>query len=102
LVEDRDPPHMVRIDFVSELMFLGFNQEQVFHVIRELKWSDFNVKTTRTQIKQIYERKYLPPSCLKLKDFVSCSSCGWFYFWGDVLNSPNQRWNCEDSRKSIG
>jgi len=90
LIEDKEPPHMVRVDFVTELMWLGFNQEQVFHVIRELGWKDFNPQITRSQIRQIFERKYLPPSCSRLKDFVHCSNCGWFYFWGEVWRNNSK------------
>jgi hypothetical protein len=85
LIEDRDPPHMVRLALVTELMWLGFNQEQVYHVIRELNWKDFNPKITRYHIKHIFEHRYLPPSCSKLKEYTRCKNCNWFYFW-DKMN----------------
>jgi hypothetical protein len=90
LMEDKNPPHMVRLDFVTELMWLGFSQEQIFNIIRELGWSDFKPSITRLQIRQIFEHKYLPPSCSRLKDFVRCDNCGWFYFWGDVLGDGSK------------
>jgi hypothetical protein len=84
LIEDRDPPHMVRLALVCELMWLGFSQEQIYHIIRELNWSDFNPKITRYHIKHIFEHKYLPPSCEKLKQYTNCKNCNWFYFWDKV------------------
>ena len=87
LAVDKEPPHMVRVDLVAELRYLGFTEEQVFEVIKGLGWRDFDEKVTRYQIHQIYSRKYRPPSCHKLKDFVRCSRCGWFYWYGTV-NKP--------------
>jgi len=84
LIEDRDPPHMVRVALVCELMWLGFNQEQIFHIIRELNWADFDPKITRYHIRHIFEHKYLPPSCQKLREYTHCKNCGWFYFWDKV------------------
>jgi len=87
LLKDREPPHMVRVDMVAELMWLGFTEEQIVEFIKMLGWVDFDEKTTRYQVHHIFSRKYRPLSCSKLKDFVRCTKCGWFYWWG-VYEKP--------------
>jgi hypothetical protein len=87
LLRDREPSHMVRVDMVAELMWLGFTEEQVVEFIKMLGWGDFDEKVTRYQVHQIFSRGYRPLSCSRLRDFVRCGRCGWFYWWG-VYEKP--------------
>jgi len=89
LLIDREPPHEIRTDLVAELYWLGFTEEQVFNIIRELNWTDFNPKLTKYHIHKIFEKKLLPMSCSRLSKFVKCTKCGWNYFWLDMM-SPNR------------
>jgi hypothetical protein len=87
LLSDKEPPHMLRVEMVSELMWLGFTEEQVVGFIKTLGWSDFDEKVTRYQVHNIFSRMYKPLTCSKLRDFVRCRGCGWFYWWG-VYDKP--------------
>jgi len=78
---DPEPPHIVRVALVTELLYYGWSKESVHELIRRLRWRDYNNKTTRYQIDQIYRKRYLPPSCHKLRHFVKCTNCGWVYFY---------------------
>lgn len=82
LLSDSEPPHVVRLDMVSELMWLGWSEEQVVTAIKQLAWKDFNESVTRYQVSHIFRKRYLPPSCSKLKHYVACNNCGWYYWWG--------------------
>jgi hypothetical protein len=82
LMIDKEPPHEVRTDLVTELMWLGYSENDVFEIIRKLNWVDFNEKITRYHIHKIFEKKLYPPSCKKLANYVYCTNCGWFYWWG--------------------
>jgi hypothetical protein len=78
---DPEPPHIVRVALVTELMYYGWSKESVHELIRRLRWRDYDNKVTKYQIDQIYRKKYLPPSCHKLRHFVRCTNCGWIYFY---------------------
>jgi len=90
LLNNKDPPHAIRFDLVAELRFLGFSEEQVVEFIKMLSWEDFDEKTTRYQVHQIYRRGYMPLSCKRLQDYVDhkrCLKCNYFYWWG-VYKKP--------------
>jgi len=90
LLKDKEPPHLLRVDLVAELRFLGFTEEQVVNFIRLLGWQDFDEKITRYQVSQIFRRGYLPLTCRRLQDFVEhrkCLGCNYFYWWG-VYKKP--------------
>jgi len=87
LAVEKDPPHMVRLNLVAELRYLGFTEDQVVELIGELGWRDFDERVTRYHVHHIYERKYKPLTCRRLRDFVPCWNCGWFYWWG-VYRKP--------------
>ena len=76
-----DPPHIVRLSLVTELMYYGWSKESIHELIKKLKWRDYNSKMTKLQIDQIFRKKYLPPSCYKIKNFVRCNECGWVYYY---------------------
>ena len=76
-----EPPHIVRLALVTELMYYGWSKESVIELIRKLRWRDYNQKTTKYQVDHIYSKGYLPPSCHKLMYFVRCNNCGWVYFY---------------------
>jgi len=86
-----EPPHAVRVSFVSELMWLGHTPEQIYSICEQIKWRDFDANKTKYQIRHIFENKLLPHSCKRLRQFVDCSNCGWIYDWGDTCerNSCN-------------
>jgi len=77
-----EPPHAVRLNFVAELMWLGHTPEQIYAVCEQIRWRDFDPYKTKYQINHIFENKLLPHSCRRLREFVSCSNCGWVYDWG--------------------
>lgn len=82
IVENKNPPHAVRLTFVSELMWLGHTQEQIYNLCKQIGWSDFNSNKTRYHIDYIFKCRLFPYSCRKLREFVKCSNCGWIYDWG--------------------
>ena len=82
-IQEKEPRHFIRVDFVLELMFMGYSEEAVFDVIKDLHWRDFNEKITKYQIHNVFMHKYLPPSCKHLEAYVRCTHCGWRYFWRD-------------------
>lgn len=84
LAVDRDPPHEIRMDLVAELMWLGWSEEKILEVIRDLNWIDFDPNITMYQIKQIFRKRYLPLSCKRIRYFTKCMDCGWWYWWGSV------------------
>ncbi len=85
LLTNSEPHHLVRFDFVSELMCAGFSEEDVLRIFTRYFsfWNDFDVERTRYQIHHIFQHKYLPLSCSKLREYVRCrkGSCGWWYLW---------------------
>jgi hypothetical protein len=78
---DPSPPHVVRVALVTELMFYGWSKDSIHELIRRLRWADYDPKTTKYQLDQIFRKRYLPPSCYKLRPFVRCVDCGWVYFY---------------------
>ena len=85
ITTDQDPPHIVRMTMVCELMYYGWSKKSIHELIKKLKWRDYDSKKTQYQINHIFKRSYLPPSCYKLKHFVKCTNCGWFYFYNSKL-----------------
>ncbi len=83
-VQKFEPLHAVRVEFVSELMWLGHTPQQIFNIIKTLKWSDFDPRVTMYHIDYIFRRRIAPYSCRKLREFVKCTKCGWKYWWRDV------------------
>ena len=83
LLTSSEPAHILRFDFVSELMCAGFSEEDVLGIfIRYFSfWDDFDIEETRYQIHHIFQHKYLPLSCSKLREYVRCRRCGWWYLW---------------------
>ena len=64
LLTNSEPHHLVRFDFVSELMCAGFSEEDVLRIFTRYFsfWNDFDVERTRYQIHHIFQQKYLPLS----------------------------------------
>jgi len=83
LLSDPEPPHLLRVDFVSELMIAGFSEEDVVRIFTRYFsfWDDFDIERTRYQIHHIFQHKYLPLSCSKLRRYVRCKRCGNGYLW---------------------
>ena len=81
MIQDPEPAHEVRTDFVAELYWLGYSEDEVVEIIRKLNWKDFDEKLTRYHVHKIFEKGLLPMSCSKLRNFVKCVKCGWFYYW---------------------
>jgi len=85
LLTNSNPHHLVRFDFVSEMMCAGFSENDVLRIFTRYFsfWDDFDVERTRYQIHHIFQHKYLPLSCSKLREHVRCrkGSCGWWYLW---------------------
>ena len=83
LLTSSEPAHILRFDFVSELMCAGFSEEDVLGIfIRYFSFrDDFDIEETRYQIHHIFQHKYLPLSCSKLREYVRCRKCGWWYLW---------------------
>lgn len=76
-----NPPHIVRLDLVSELMFLGFSEDQVLEIIKDLDWEDFDERATKYQIKKIFEKKLKPCSNSKLCEVLGCDTNEGYYWW---------------------
>ena len=81
ITEHGEPDHMIRTDFVSELMFLGYSEEDVVKVISKLGWIDYDERKTRYHVRKIYEKGLYPMTCKEIKRYVDCFDCGWQYFW---------------------
>jgi len=81
-VTSANPPHVVRLNLVSELMFLGFSEDQVLEIIKNLNWEDFDERATRYQIKKIFEKKLKPYSTSKLCQILGCEcEVNEGYYW---------------------
>jgi hypothetical protein len=78
---ERGPKHIIRIDLVSELMFLAFSKHQVLEVFRNFEMGDFSEEKTMYQINKIFDGKIKPYGCKKLRNEVKCTECGWKYWW---------------------
>ncbi len=76
-----NPPHMIRLNLVSELMFLGFSEDQVLEIIKNLDWEDFDERATKYQIKKIFEKKLKPCSNSKLCEILGCNTNEGYYWW---------------------
>lgn len=81
LQQEREPNHLMRVNLVSELMWLDFTQEQIHNLIRGLNWLDYEEQITEYQIGNIFKNKIRPLSCKNLREFVKCFKCGWRYCW---------------------
>lgn len=84
--KDRGAFHITRMSFVSELMFLGYTEEQCLNVFRLIHSKypipDFDEDKTMYQIEKIFENKVKPYGCVKLKEKgLPCTECGWKYWW---------------------
>jgi len=80
---EKEPSHIMRVNLVSELMWLDFNEVQVHNIIKSLHWSDYDEDITRYQINNIFKNEIKPISCRNLRNYVRCNKCGWRYFWND-------------------
>jgi hypothetical protein len=68
-----DPPHVVRVATTVDLLTMGLPPEDVFELYRQLKWADWDPKTTRYQIDSC--RKLKPYSCKTLRRFHIPERC---------------------------
>jgi len=80
-VKKSNPPHIIRLNFVSELMFLGFSQEQILKIIENLDWKDFDARATEYQISKVFEKKLKPYSDSRLSQVLGCDTKGSYYWW---------------------
>jgi len=80
-VRKPNPPHIVRLDFVSELMFLGLTEQEIFEIIKRLNWEDFDEGATKYQIKYVFEKKLKPYSGSKLCQVLGCDNIEKGYYW---------------------
>ena len=80
-VRKPNPPHIVRLDFVSELMFLGLTEQEIFEIIKRLGWKDFDEEATKYQIKYVFEKKLKPYSASKLCQILNCDRGREYYWW---------------------
>jgi len=71
-VQKSNPPHFIRFAFVAELLWLGFSPSEVENLIRTFNWRDYDESVTHYQVEQIARHGYTPPSCRKLRNYVSC------------------------------
>ena len=42
IIGDPEPPHDIRTDFVAELMWLGYSENDIVEIISQLGWVDYN------------------------------------------------------------
>jgi len=80
-VRKPNPPHIVRLDFVSELMFLGLTEQEIFEIIKRLNWKDFDEGATRYQIRKVFKKKLKPYSTSKLCQVLGCDNIEKGYYW---------------------
>lgn len=81
-----DPDHKTRLQVAIHLFNAGCSPERTLEIIRGLNWSDFDTKTTRKQLKQIWNHGYADASCstmreegycVRLDDTLGCETYGW-------------------------
>ena len=73
-IQTSNPPHIVRFNFVAELLQLGLSPKSIHKIIKEqLNWSDYDEEKTAYYINYIYQRKLLPYGCRKTSCVVNCS-----------------------------
>jgi DNA primase large subunit len=76
LLAGKNIQHLARFDLAVFLAAIGMPEEQIVNAFR--KAPNFNEKTTRYQIKKIFQKKYKPVSCAKMREHgLNCSNCGY-------------------------
>lgn len=78
---EKEPCHIMRVNLVSELMWLDFTEEQIHNLIKNMGWIDYDERITKYQINNIFKNRTRPMSCKNLKRYVKCFKCGWRYCW---------------------
>ena len=71
-IKKEEPPHLIRVFFVSILIDAGYSDIDIINKIKRFKWVDFNYKITEHQIKYIRNGKYRIPTCHKIKELGFC------------------------------
>jgi len=79
-IKKPNPCDMVRLNFVSEMMFLNFSPKQIFEIIKQLNWDNFNERTTQYHIKKVFEKRLKPYSNSKLSQVLNCKDNS-YYWW---------------------
>jgi len=74
-IKEKEPPHFIRVSYVSYLLSLGYNFPDILSILYKLNWIDFDLNYTAYQIKQIMNGKYKVPLCDTIKNFGYCIEC---------------------------
>ena len=82
-VQKRNPCTMGRLNFVIEMMYSNFTPKQILKVIEQLNWENFDYRQTEYQIRKVFERRFKPYSCSKLKQVLNCTNCNFHYYWNE-------------------
>ena len=69
------PTHFIRLAFVSEMIGLGFSEQQINEVIKHLNWEDYQEETTKGFVSELYRKKYKPMRCKTIRPYVRCENC---------------------------
>lgn len=81
-IKEPNPCDTVRLNFVSEMMFLSFRPKQILDVIKRLNWDDFDERATSYHIKKVFEKRLKPFSNSKLSQVLNCKDNS-YYWWSE-------------------
>lgn len=86
-----NPTHFARTQFVTELCWLWFTEEDIVEIIEKLRWDDYDRRITLYHVKKICEKVrdgvLYPASCRSLQNRLMClgQSCPYYpaynYWW---------------------
>ena len=67
-----NPRHYVRFAAVAYLKSIGKSRAQVLMILQGMNWIDYDADYTYTQVENIFNSGYFPPSCSKMKAEKCC------------------------------
>ncbi|MEL9970862.1 MAG: hypothetical protein QXF40_01945 [Metallosphaera sp.] len=90
-----NPNHFVRTTLVTELAWIGYDEETIVRILSKMGWKNFNEHVTRYHVRKIMEKvkqgRLYPPSCQTLHfNGISCSSCQYRNWWFDYENDRKE------------
>jgi len=65
IMNNPNPPHCARFDFVAHLATLGYSKKWIFDFLKSRNYKDFKPDVTAYQINNIFDKKYKISSCKK-------------------------------------
>lgn len=71
-IQMKEPPHIIRVWYVSKLISQGYNEDEIVERLKSFKWIDWNEDITRYQINHNMKNGYTIPKCQTIKNYGYC------------------------------